>query len=394
MINVVIDFNNVAMRAMNACVYMRDSGVTNYDTQKECGILARKISTDIAFILRTFAPDRVIIVCDAKHPWREKVYDNIPGMEYKGNRVKDETKNWTNIFNTINSLKDIYRSKNCIVTEIENTEADDLAALYKQKLFDEMGENVVLVSSDRDWCQLVDYKSIKDSHSYCIVYNPIANTKGKKKLYLTDGCKNWYDTPEVASIFFNNYDSDKEAFKSAVKKDSKIEFDVINPVDIVLEKIVCGDDSDNVPGFYDFYSNGKKTRFTELRMNKLFESAGIKNYDDFKVSCVNGTIKSYISKLFKREINDLDTNERLMRQRKLVELNPNLFPEKTISGFNKEVHNIESSGRLGNTGIIKMEDLLKGSDYIDEDYAAAPRVRTNAIFVDFSDLECFNKSLF
>lgn len=109
MVNVIIDFNNIAMRAMNACVYMRDSGVTNYDTDVECGILARKITMDMAYILRIFVPDRVIIACDAKHPWREEIYYKIPGMEYKGNRVKDETKNWTNIFNTINNLKDIYR---------------------------------------------------------------------------------------------------------------------------------------------------------------------------------------------------------------------------------------------------------------------------------------------
>ena len=99
MINLVIDFNNIAMRAMNACVYMRDSGVSNYDTQPECDIMARKITTDISYILRMFCPDRIILACDAKHPWREDIYRDIPGMEYKGNRVKDETKNWNNIFN-------------------------------------------------------------------------------------------------------------------------------------------------------------------------------------------------------------------------------------------------------------------------------------------------------
>ena len=105
MINLVIDFNNIAMRAMYACIYMRESGVTNYDTQEECGILARKITTDITFILHLFGPDRVIFVCESKHPWREQLYDEIYGMEYKGNRIKDKEKNWNNIFNTMNNLK-------------------------------------------------------------------------------------------------------------------------------------------------------------------------------------------------------------------------------------------------------------------------------------------------
>lgn len=392
MVNVVIDFNNIAMRAMNACVYMRDSGVSNYDTDIECGILARKITMDMAYILRQFIPDRVIIVCDAKHPWRETIYNDIPGMEYKGTRVKDETKNWTNIFNTINDLKKIYKGKGCIVTEVENTEADDLAALYKQKLFSEMKENVVFVSSDRDWCQLVDFRVENGAHTYCVIYNPIANNKGKKKFYLMKECKDWYETPEVANIFFSNYDGGKETIKNAVKKDAKIEFEVIDPVHVVLEKVICGDDSDNVPGFYDFYDGGKKTRFTELRMNKLLESAGITTYDEFKVACVNGTIKSYISKLFKHEINDMDPNTRLMRQRKLVELNPNLFPQKTLDGFATATQGIESQGRIANMGAIKMEDLLRGTDYISDDYI--PKPRENAIFSDLSDLSKLVKPLF
>lgn len=392
MVNVVIDFNNIAMRAMNACVYMRDSGVSNYDTDIECGILARKITMDMAYILRVFAPNRVIIVCDAKHPWREGIYDDIPGMTYKGNRPKDETKNWTNIFNTINDLKEIYRKKGCIVTEIENTEADDLAALYKQKLFTEMKECVVLVSSDRDWCQLVDFQVENGTHRYCVVYNPIANNKGKKKFYLTRDCMTWYDTPEVANIFFSNYDNGKEILKNSVKKDSKIELEPIDPVQVVFEKIVCGDDGDNVPGFYDFFNNGKKVRFTELRMTKLLESASISNYDEFKVACVNGSIKGHISKLFKHEINDMEPNERLMRQRKLVELNPTLFPEKTIRKFNDSVKNIDSCGRVENIGNIKMEDLLRGTDYVSDDYV--PKPRENAIFSDLSDLNKLVKPLF
>lgn len=394
--NLVIDFNNISMRAMNACVYMRDSGVSNYDTQEECGIMARKIAMDMAFILRIFAPDRVIIACDAKHPWRESVYADIPGMDYKGNRVKDETKNWNNIFNTINSLKDIFKSKGCIVCEIENTEADDIAAMVKATVFDKLGQNVILVSSDKDWCQLVDYKNDPNNnvHKYCIVYNPITNNKGKKKVYATKECIEWMNTPEIANIFFSNYDQGKETLKSALKKDAKMEYEAIDPQHVLFEKVICGDDGDNVPGFYDFYNNGKKVRFTELRMNKLLDMAGISTYDEFKKLCVNDEINKHIAKLFKHEITDMDSNERLMRQRKLVELNPTLFPENTVSKFSEYDGMLSdiSNGRIGNIANIKMETLLEGSDYVSEDYERKPR--ENAIFTDFSGLEKFIKPLF
>lgn len=380
MINLVIDFNNIAMRAMYACIYMRESGVSNYDTSEECGILARKITTDIAFILHMFGPDRVIFVCDSKHPWREQLYESIPGMEYKGNRVKDEEKNWNNIFNTMNRLKDIYEKKGFITCEIEHAEADDLAALYKDALYNKRGENVIMVSSDRDWCQLIDFN--KDKNNFCIVYNPIANNKGKKKIYLTEQCSEWLNAPEITNIFFSNYSKEREAVRT-VSKDPKNEIEVLSPEQILTDKIVCGDDGDNVPGFYEFYQNGKKVRFTALRMKKLFEAAGITDLNGFKEKCIAGSINDHIAKLFKREINDMDSNERLMRQRRLVELNPILFPtEETNTFASKYEHEIETTkGRITGVTSIKMEDILKGTDYLTEGYERKPR--ENAIFKNF-----------
>lgn len=391
MVNLIIDFNNIAMRAMNACIYMRDSGVSNYDTQEECNILARKITTDISHILRMFCPDRTIFACDAKHPWREDVYDSIPDMKYKGNRVKDESKNWNNIFRTINDLKDIYGRKGFIVCEIERTEADDIAALYKKTLYTEKTESVIFVSSDRDWCQLVDYDS--GGNRFCIVYNPIVSSKGKKKLYSTNACSEWINAPEITNIFFNNYSKEKELLRN-ILKDAKNELDIIDPEQVLIEKIVCGDDGDNVPGFYDFYSKGKRVRFTPLRMKKLFESAGLNDFSGFKVKCIDGSIRDYIGKLFKREVNDVDTNERLMRQRKLVELNPDLFPADEVNTFESKfaADTDTLKGRIGNVSAIKMEDILSGTEYISENYVAKPR--ENSIFNDLKDAERFLKPLF
>jgi hypothetical protein len=202
----------------------------------------------------------------------------------------------------------------------------------------------------------------------------------------------WYETEEVANIFFSNYDSGKEALKNSIKRDSKIEMEPIDPVNVLLEKIICGDDNDNIPGFYDFFNNGKKMRFTELRMNKLMESAGISTYDEFKAACVNGSINGYISKLFKHEINDMESGERLMRQRKLVELNPFLFPEKMVSKFNSLTKDISTQGRVSNIGNIKMEDILRGSDYVSDDYV--PKPKENVIFTDLSGFDKLIKPLF
>jgi hypothetical protein len=177
-------------------------------------------------------------------------------------------------------------------------------------------------------------------------------------------------------------------------KDSKSEVEVVDPEKVLTEKIVCGDDGDNIPGFYDFYSNGKKMRFTELRMRKMFESAGVNNLQDFESKCTDGSITEHIEKLFKREITDFDTKVRLMRQRKLVELNPALFPQDEIDIFNEKfVADMDTAkGHINNVSTIKMEDLLNGTDYVSENYQRKPR--ENAIFNELKKMDKITNSLF
>ena len=75
--NLVFDFSNMAMRALFTCSYANAGAVTTFDTDEECGILIRKIAMDMAYVTRIFTPDRVIVACDARDPWRRSLYDDI-----------------------------------------------------------------------------------------------------------------------------------------------------------------------------------------------------------------------------------------------------------------------------------------------------------------------------
>lgn len=379
-LNLIIDFNNISFRALFTCTYASEYEVSTFDTNKECEILVRKIATDLSFIIREFVPDNVIIVCDAKHPWRNKLYDNIPGETYKGNRVKDENKNWTKIFNSLDDLKNILKNKGFTVTEINNAEADDLAALYKNYLSG-IGESMVLVSSDKDWTQLVSFDQLYNQ--FCIVYNPIPNNKGKKKIFINVEFNNWLNQEENKNdIFFNNTNTCKKRIISAKSKD-KIETSVIDPENVLLEKIICGDTGDNVPGFYEFYKNGKRWRITPLRMNKIFESAHLKTIDDLKTgNNINNFIKE-LEIISKHTVDDIDPNDRLLRQRKLVELNIDLFPSEIVSEFNKQIQNFTENCSV-NTSTIKMEDILSGTKYVSNDYKKS---KENSIFKELQNLD-------
>lgn len=383
-LNLLIDFNNIAMRSLFMCSYMRDSEVSDFSTDTEIGVFVRKVTMDISYIIRLFSPNRVIIACDSKDPWRNELFNDIEGETYKGNRTKDASKDWNKIFAAIKDMKRIFAERGMVVSEIPSAEADDIAALWKKKLYYENEENIVMVSSDKDWSQLVS--SDNQSNAFCIVFNPISTNKGKKKLMVDKGFKEWIDSPSMVDIFFSNFSPYKDLVKRVQAQDSKVELSIVDPEEVLMEKIICGDDGDNIPGFYEYWKNGKKVRFTPLRMHKLLDSICANNMYMLQESANNGALKSGIEDIFGKKIEDLDAIERLMRQRKMVELDPDLFPEPILSDFNE--HYTREEGNGGVSTLIKMEDLLKETRYIDENYS---KPKVNSIFEDLKDLDRFFK---
>lgn len=379
--NLVFDFSNMAMRALFTCSYANAGEVTTFDTDHECGILIRKIAMDMAYVTRMFTPDRVIIACDARDPWRRSLYDNIEGESYKGNRQKDTTKNWTKIFTELNNYKEILKKQNFVVTELPNAEADDLAALWKKDSFDN-GDNVILVSSDKDWSQLVEYTG----KNFCLCFNPISNNKGKKKLYTTAECLEWINSvDQKLDIFFTNYNAYKDTLANIKTKDSKVEYEVINPHAVLLDKVMCGDDGDNAPTIYEYYKNGKKVRMTPSRCKKILESLNIETIKDLCEAASAGALLPALSASFKKEIDDIDIDERVMRQRMLVELNPDLFPHDIVTTF---MYHVKDSGNTGyiDTTSINLESILKDSKFVDENYKnAGPKEA--GIFDNIKNLE-------
>ena len=94
----ILDFNNFAMRSLHTCQFMEpDVKIKNFDTKKECDILIRKITIDICRVIRTFTPNRVIISCDSKQPWRKDLYKDIDGTRRRtasSCRCRPNTTRW------------------------------------------------------------------------------------------------------------------------------------------------------------------------------------------------------------------------------------------------------------------------------------------------------------
>ena len=110
---------------------------------------------------------KIVICCDSPS-WRRDVYP-----EYKANRVTGREKDkhdWSAIFDLIDStLNDIRNNFPYAVIKIDKAEADDIiGALTIHKACPLIGEDVVIISADKDFIQL-------QKHGHVIQWSPLFN---------------------------------------------------------------------------------------------------------------------------------------------------------------------------------------------------------------------------
>jgi len=110
---------------------------------------------------------KIVICCDSRS-WRKDVYP-----EYKANRKTGREKDkhdWAAIFDLIEStLNDLRENFPYPVIKIEKAEADDIiGALTVHKACPLIGEDVVIISADKDFIQL-------QRHGHVIQWSPLFN---------------------------------------------------------------------------------------------------------------------------------------------------------------------------------------------------------------------------
>lgn len=367
-----LDWSNILFRSL--FINQLYGTKMTYDNIEDCQSFIYKFATDVCSIINIFKPNNVILLTDSQHAWRKDV---LPGEDgYKSNRQKQEGVNWDNIFKCSDDLKQLFKNAGCHVAEYEHSEADDMAALCKEVIFEKYHDyNLIIVSADADLRQLIDFDPL--SNQYCAVYNTIVKGKtGKRFLYITQEMQGWLDKEDQVDIFFSNVDESKQYIKDIVSQNAKIGIEVENPNEILLHKIFCGDDGDCVPSFYSWIHNGKSVRITPAKERKIRETLGIKTIADLIQAKDN--LKPLIESIAKKDVNDININERLHRQRTLVELNSSLFP-KDIQSYKDTVdYMIQSTGESVFAN-MKAANILKGSEY---ENSNKPKALTASVFKD------------
>lgn len=179
---------------------------------------------------------QIVICVDSKKMWRRDVFPF-----YKINRKKERDKSaldWSTIFNALNNIREeIKEFLPYVVLEIEGAEADDIIAVISRA---HNHEDVLIISSDKDFMQLQKYKHISQ-------YSPLL----KKFIYSN------------------------------------------NPHEYIKRHILMGDRSDGIPNFLsgdNVFALGERQK--KLTTKKIEECL----YNEYTVFCENDEME----KRFKR----------------------------------------------------------------------------------------------
>lgn len=354
----VIDWSNIMFRSLFMHQLFGGSSNGTYDTIEDMRSFTNKFAIDVCSIVNMFKPNNVIIATDSQHAWRKDV---LPGDDgYKSNREKDPRINWNHIYKCSDDLQEILHHHGMNVANVERAEADDIIALIKEVVFEKYHDyNIIVVSADADIRQLIDFN--KEREQYCIVYNTTGRGKNsKRRMYVTQEFKDWFDELEQCNIFQVGSNSSKDYIRETLDENKIIELYVDNPNLVVLNKILCGDDGDSVPSFYGYYKNGRYTRITPSKAKKILAFTGAQNVPQL-VESVN-QFPEIFNKICKKTVDDINFSERLQRQRVLVELNSALFPPH-IREYKDTIDYMLRNSRPGSFQGLHAQELLKGTEY-------------------------------
>lgn len=390
MTNAIFDLSNMFFRSL-FIVGGYGSKQYTFDNQFELDQLMRKVATDVSQVIRQINPSRVIFALDSKS-WRKDIsIDENEG--YKAQRTKSAHINWDNVFKIMGEFADILETNGFIVSKFDKAEADDLISLWKKELLYNQNQHVIIISADEDVRQLIESRQTDAGKMvFCTVFNPFMQGKNaSKKLFIPESnFSEWLNDSDPGDFFNRGIDVDKEDFKRLIN-DQKVKLEPVNGELIAMRKIFCGDDGDNVPAIYTWLNDkGKEIRITDSKFQKIVDYIGAKSVMDLfeKKEIIYDQLVNVSGQRPSFKIDD-----RLLRQRKLVHLDPSIFPATFVKAFEKKVSDELSKPQVHPQN-WNMVSILEGTRYITAGGGKYKKPTTEASIFGEIDRINLNKELF
>lgn len=315
----LIDGNWLLQSRMAVMMDQFDKTKTKRELESSQVELIERMARSIIIVLNRFHDiDNFILVQDGGS-WRNQL--QIPsqlGEKYKGNREHAIEIDWSYIFNSLNKLSEYCKDQNITTSQMLNAEGDDWMWYWSRKLNSE-GTNCIIWSSDNDLKQLVQV----ENGAFTAWYND------KNGLFFHNDLS---DEQEVDVDFFLNTNY-KSPLLESLQRIAQYSF--INPDDIIMSKIICGDSGDNIKSVIKVEKNGRRYGVSNKDWEKIRKDLNIDTLKTF-LSNIDRIIDSLITlkKFLPYNLDKSLVKEMIDYNIKLVWLHESVIPETVIQGMN------------------------------------------------------------
>lgn len=363
MLNLVLDASGIFYRTLfTVGAFSGGKGEKLLDTKKTQGVFMRKLATDFSALVRAIEEPSRVIVCLDSSSWRKSIAIDEGG--YKSDRKKDETTiNWKAFFELTEKFASVLAQKGYVISKVPGAEADDLLFFWSKKM-NERGENVVLITGDRDLLQVVGKR---DNGAWTIALDPILN---RKKISLTQETLSFSSGDDESVNLFDpeSWSTSNDVLEKIIKNH---EINIVNPQKLSAMKVVLGDGGDSVPSvitWRDKKDPEKIRTMTENNYGKVlaaFPALEKATWKDLQAGKFLEEIASTIESLKKIEVDRKQMLSNIERNCKLVILSMDTIPSE-IHQYFEEAHS-EIPDTLAVTG---RDAILNGTEWWTSDKTA------------------------
>lgn len=325
----LIDFNWLTISRVSVMLNKFDKRHPEIFLQASKNDLKDMIAKSISIMLNRFpCIDNMVIAADGGS-WRKNlpVPNSLKGITYKGNRSQDVEYAWNYIFEASEELMDSCKDLGITCTQYNNVEGDDWIWYWSRRL-NASGVNCIIWSVDNDLKQLVQRNN--DTGAFTVWYND------KNGLYI-DNC---FNNSCIDDIDFFMSPIINSPVLESIKLYNKKTVSYIHPDDIILSKIICGDDGDNIKSVFRYTKNNRVYRITEKDWDSISKDINIGTIGDLlnNIEHIAEEISNH-KKYKPYKPNRADIEEMIRYNIRLVWLNENTLPQTLISVMNQQVYN-------------------------------------------------------
>ena len=289
--------------------------------------LKENMVRSINMILNRFqCIDNIVIAADGGS-WRKllPVPESLKDTTYKGNRQQDVEYDWNAIFGASNELFKHCKELGITCTQFNNIEGDDWIWYWSRRLNDE-GTHCIIWSIDNDLKQLVQKN--KQTGAWTVWYND------KNGLWVDDSLN---EKPMDDLDFFMAPPQYHSQILETLKQRSKGSVNYVQPSNIILSKIICGDSGDNIKSVFRYTKNGRTYRVSEKEWEKISNEYNILNINTL-LNNIESTAQAIANhnkyKPYKPSVNEIE--EMIRYNIKLVWLHENVIPETLLISMNQQ----------------------------------------------------------